>query len=331
MRELLNKSTLTARAGFNIIEVFPCAELSVDAYTFKPMNGTCTKEIPIVFQAGKEDITGYMDIYTNEIHEVPTIEDCSLAQEMPLSVGNQTYLYNGETGNLKLVNRDAVPRMQLHWSNFSTQIELESTVFKELIMYKLTDFQSKIRLSEIINTFHQQNKILNILQEQNMRHSEEADAMSQNIVRRGLFAFFWDLQAFDIFQIWIFLVCCKVTITIFVDSCLPQQMRDKITLNIPALFQSRIEKRQDIEMDDLTPNGPLQRQAGHPSKKCVRFSDEIEERILEEVRKSPEPKDQASTSHKHKQGFKSTDSYFYKVTDAEMEADPLTGTVGEGA
>ncbi|MCP4486759.1 MAG: hypothetical protein GY820_05480, partial [Gammaproteobacteria bacterium] len=31
VRALLNKSTLTARAGFNIIEVFPCAELSVDA------------------------------------------------------------------------------------------------------------------------------------------------------------------------------------------------------------------------------------------------------------------------------------------------------------
>ncbi|MCP4458017.1 MAG: hypothetical protein GY816_08340, partial [Cytophagales bacterium] len=66
-------------------------------------------------------------------------------------------------------------------------------------------------------------------------------------------------------------------------------------------------------------------------KKCVRFSDIIEERILEEVRKSPEPKDQASTSHKNKQGFKSTDSYFYKVSDTEMEADPLTGVVGEGA
>ncbi|MCP4459599.1 MAG: hypothetical protein GY816_16480 [Cytophagales bacterium] len=93
VRALMNRSTLIARAGYNIIEVFPCAELPVDSYSFKPMNKTCTKEIPIVFQAGKKAITGYMDVYTNEIHEVPTIEDCSLAQEMPLSVGNQTCTY----------------------------------------------------------------------------------------------------------------------------------------------------------------------------------------------------------------------------------------------
>ncbi|MCP4459600.1 MAG: hypothetical protein GY816_16485, partial [Cytophagales bacterium] len=196
-------------------------------------------------------------------------------------------------------------------------------------MHKLTDFQSKIRLSEIINTFHQQNKILNILQEQTMRSSEQADAMSQNIVRRGLLAFFWDINAFDIFQIWIFLVCCKVTLTIFMDSCLPQQMRDKITLNIPALFQSRIEKHQDIELDEFQLRIPLQRQAGHPNKKCVRFSDEIEEHILEEARKSAEPKDQNAKPCKQKKGVKPSNPFFYKVSETEMHT--LNRPVGDDA
>ncbi|MCP4458566.1 MAG: hypothetical protein GY816_11165, partial [Cytophagales bacterium] len=77
VRALLNKTTITARAGFNIIEVFPCAELNQNSYEFHAMNNTCTKDIPMTFQAGENKIKGYMDIRTNIIHESSTMEDCS--------------------------------------------------------------------------------------------------------------------------------------------------------------------------------------------------------------------------------------------------------------
>ncbi|MCP4460776.1 MAG: hypothetical protein GY816_22555 [Cytophagales bacterium] len=72
-------------------------------------------------------------------------------------------------------------------------------------MYKLTDFQSKVRLEEIINTFKRHNKIMDVLREQTDQYSEEANILSQNIVRRGLFGFLWgmkaDISTLDIFGV----------------------------------------------------------------------------------------------------------------------------------
>ncbi|MCP4487896.1 MAG: DDE-type integrase/transposase/recombinase [Gammaproteobacteria bacterium] len=318
VRTLLNKTTIIARSSFNMIEVFPCAELPANSYEFLAMNDTCTKDIPLHFKAGEKQLRGYLDISTNVIHESSTEEDCGLVQQMPISIRNHTFLYNGKTGKLTALDVSKVPRMHLHWSNFTTHIELQPTVFQELIMYKLTDFQSKVRLEEIINTFQKHNKILEVLREQSDQYSEEANTMSQNIVKRGLFGFLWGnfLKA-DIIQLWIFLVCCKVTITILMDACLPKPLQDKLTLNIPALVKNKLAKPPviQLEMEHLPPL--LQRQSGIPSKKSVRFSDIVEEHILEELTDFPDDERNKIASISTREEDETVEPYFYKVSSPE--------------
>ncbi|MCP4458363.1 MAG: hypothetical protein GY816_10130, partial [Cytophagales bacterium] len=130
VRTLLNKTSVIAQASFNLIEVFPCAELPENSYEFLAMNDTCTKDIPLTFKAGENWLRGYLDINTNVIRESSSEEDCGVVQQMPISIKNHTYLYNGKTGKLSALEVNKIPRMHLHWSNFTTHIELQTTVFQ---------------------------------------------------------------------------------------------------------------------------------------------------------------------------------------------------------
>ncbi|MCP4460777.1 MAG: retroviral-like aspartic protease [Cytophagales bacterium] len=105
------------------------------------------------------------------------------------------------------------------------------------------------------------------------------------------------------------------------DACLPKQIQEKLTLNIPAFVRARFKKPQAIQVEMDHPKPPLKRQSGIPSKKSVRFSDIVEEHILEEARERSNASDkneaQPQPSSSQQATSEQVQPYFYKITSPD--------------
>ena len=99
LRRLLNKTNIYAEAGHDFVIVYPCEELHSSEYTFLPMNASCTKEIPIRFSVKGYSMDGFMNTETSIVKSVGTPVDCKLVENVPLTVGNQTSMYNSQSGS----------------------------------------------------------------------------------------------------------------------------------------------------------------------------------------------------------------------------------------
>ena len=115
MHALLKQPAIFARAGGNIVEVFPCQQLKPTAYKFMPMTHSCTRGIPIKFSHnGNPNSTGYLDPITNIIRQGAMPAECSLSDTIPLFIGNCTLLYHRKSAELEEVKN--MPSLGLyHW------------------------------------------------------------------------------------------------------------------------------------------------------------------------------------------------------------------------
>ncbi len=83
LRELLHKTNIWARAGGDVIEVWPCEYLMPGSFQFRAMNGSCTEFVPIEFQAKTVTAEGYLDPKTNIIHHTSVPTHCSFPEIAP--------------------------------------------------------------------------------------------------------------------------------------------------------------------------------------------------------------------------------------------------------
>jgi len=221
LRHLLDQENIIARAGGNILQVYPCEYLSSDKYEILPMDGQCTEEIPIRFQLDHVKLKGYVHPVTNVITEAPRVIDCNLVQEIPVRLGNTTYLY---TRNGLLEKLAAIPAalnvFQFNWTN---TLEISAPIFQHMVMYNWSTMYSKLTLNDIFQAAENRRQISQLIASSVQgKHTGEAgvQAFANAMVEKGLFGF---LTGFDISlpQVWIFGICTYVSIMIILVHCCP--------------------------------------------------------------------------------------------------------------
>ena len=147
-RTLLGTQNLFARSSFGFLEVYPC-EL-ITNYTLLPQKESCSEFIPIKFKLQEKDLTGWLSPHDLIIHNHEgQPQDCTLATTVPLQLGTKFFLYRAENGQITEVLKSEIPEIPHILNNFSSKLNLKSSVFKEIVMNNFSDFQSKITLSDI--------------------------------------------------------------------------------------------------------------------------------------------------------------------------------------
>ena len=190
MRQLLRRTDIHARAAGSAIEVWPCEQLEFGHYSFLPMNGTCTKEIPIQFEVQDKTLQGFLDPTTNIISHSGAPVDCNMEDEIPLCFESHFYLYTHETGKLERADGKFTP-MKLQQPNLTQALLWKPTIFHQLIMYNITDFQSHISMNDLMADLHIQGRILQQLGV-NVRNdplTSQAARIAMKVTNHGLFGF----------------------------------------------------------------------------------------------------------------------------------------------
>ncbi len=217
------------------IEVWPCQELPEDFYHWMPMNDTCTKEIPLKFLHGSEEHAGYLDPVTNIIHQQGASVDCALSEEVPLTIGSVTYLYDYHSGTLSKPSQLRILPF-VHW-NFSELLPLQPTIFHEITMYKWTELQSTVSLNDVLGTLDKQRQILDAL---GVRTRGDPPIAAQEaiagIMNQGFFGFLSGL-ALNWWQVWVFVCCLYVTLVIIISHCCPLHVINCLKVNVPDKMQ----------------------------------------------------------------------------------------------
>ncbi|MCP4459067.1 MAG: hypothetical protein GY816_13745 [Cytophagales bacterium] len=159
---------------------------------------------------------------------------------------------------------------------------------------------------------------MTILRDQPDFYSEDANIISQNIIKRGLFGFLWGLSL-DFYQLWIFLVCCKVTLTVVMTTCLPKQIIKKISVNVPKIVRWTKRKPQEVQIEMSQLN------VTKPQEKHVHFSEAIEQITIDEDRPPEDSMIEQTVSPLARSSQQSSNllpnrgSYYYKVGRSDSE------------
>ncbi len=222
-RFLLNRSDIVARASMQALEISACHELPSGDFHFKPMPKYCTRELPIAFKISGKNLSGYFDPLTNVIHSSGTPEDCALSEAVPVQLKNKSFLYHKD-GKLTAVNWYQLPSLPWPVSNFSfLDLHLESTIFHRIIMYNLSEFQGHSSMNDLLSAVHQHRRIFEALGVRARRlgdDDEDADEIASRITKHGFFGFLYGLNV-SWWQLWVFMVCLKVTLSAVVWCCCP--------------------------------------------------------------------------------------------------------------
>ncbi len=221
-RILLNRSDIVARASMQALEISVCHELANSEFSFSAMSEPCTRELPMSFKGHHENFTGYIDPLTNIIHSSGTPEDCALSESVPVQLRNQSFLYHKD-GSLIKVNWERLPALPWPATNLSFfDLHLESLIFHKIVMYNMSEFQGHSSLNDLLSAVHQHHQIFEALGVNARRYGGEPDVdqVASAITDRGFFAFIYGLKV-NWWQVWVFLVCLKVSIGTLVWCCCP--------------------------------------------------------------------------------------------------------------
>ncbi len=243
-RFLLNRSDIAARASMQALEISVCHELADSEFSFSAMSEPCTRELPMSFKVHHKNFTGYFDPLTNIIHTSGTPEDCALSESVPVQLRNSSFLYHKD-GSLIKVNWERLPALPWPATNLTFfDLHLESLIFHKIVMYNMSEFQGHTSLNDLLSAVHQHHQIFEALGVNARRYSgeQDVDQVASAITDRGFFAFIYGLKV-NWWQVWVFLVCLKVTIATIVWCCCPCKV---IQSSTPATYLADrwMERRQ---------------------------------------------------------------------------------------
>ena len=148
MRTILQRNDIFARAGGDVIEIFPCQFLERCKVKFRRMGHPCTEGIPVTFWKGMDEYQGYLNPRTNIISQDSLPVDCQLVEEIPLAFANKTYIYNAKGGHLNYIKN--LPQLQIVQWNVTRAWPMQPTIFKSLVMYNWTELQSHVTLNDLL-------------------------------------------------------------------------------------------------------------------------------------------------------------------------------------
>lgn len=217
-RALLNNTNLIAHSSGDMLQVLPCGVIPHDAYTILPMNETCFRALPLLLELKQKTKIAYMDTSTNIISFLkPTTYPCKNFAPFPIHLRDGYYLYfrNGTTQKV-----DADNFLELFHAETKSPVNLFTTIFHEISMYDWDEIDQHISLNDVIGQLQSQRSMLLSLGVQTDPEqlgsavlSSDAKKLVSNWVSTGFFGFLRGF-AIDIWQLWVFLICFYVTITI---------------------------------------------------------------------------------------------------------------------
>ena len=217
-RHLLNHTYIHAKLTHNLLSVYPCEK--VDIYTVLPAD-TCSNRIPLNAIIAGSNQSIWLDTHTNIVYHNPELGDCSLEQEIPVSLDGQLYYYHHKTGELtKISELDSINLVFLNYSGFA--VEPDKIVIHELLLYDWNVFKDKFSLNDWTGSVSHQSRIFKHLGATSGFHQnpqKQAETFASNVVNTGIFSFLSDLGELSVKQLWIFLCCVAVTANVF-WSCL---------------------------------------------------------------------------------------------------------------
>uniref|UniRef100_A0A914WQB3 RNA-directed DNA polymerase n=1 Tax=Plectus sambesii TaxID=2011161 RepID=A0A914WQB3_9BILA len=161
MRLIFNTSQITARVSAEIIEIFPCRELSASEYRLLPMNESqCFAMLPIMItQTDGEQRRAYLDASTNVIHKDALLAPCDSIDHLPVQFGNQTYEYDYRTGQLNPIQAPPpLPATQWHQKN-DDKFLLDPKEFHNIVMHQWSEATQHISMNDMVQSFIQERKI----------------------------------------------------------------------------------------------------------------------------------------------------------------------------
>ena len=209
-RHLLNHTYLYAQLTHNLISVYPCEEIQQYSVT---TSDTCSTRIPLEALIAGEYKRVWLDAHTNIITSMPSLDDCSMNQEIPVSLNGKLFYYHPISGNLTPITR--IHDLNLIYLNYSASILKNETVIYELLLYGWNEFSDKFSLNDMTGTLSHQTKILEHLGVTSGFSSDplkQAGNLANNVVDKGTFSFLKSYGVFDVKQVWIFACCLIVTI-----------------------------------------------------------------------------------------------------------------------
>ena len=170
------------------------------------MNNTiCTKEIPIKFQIGGQEHTGFLDPTTNIITQNGAPADCSLTEEIPIKIGNEFFLYQAKDGRLREAKNIPEMRMLFQW-NSTGLWPMESTVFYAVVMHNFSELQSHVSMNDLLSGIGHQQQIFRELRiRAQAGPSKVAKQAISGIMSRGYFGFLNGL-GIQGWQLWVLVV-----------------------------------------------------------------------------------------------------------------------------
>ena len=130
-RHLLNHTYIHAKLTHDLLSVYPCER--INEYSVLTTE-TCSSRIPLNANLAGNNQSIWLDTHTNIAYHTRELSDCSLDQEIPVSLEGQLYYYHHNTGDLtKITNLDSINLVFLNYSGFV--IAPDKIVIHELLLY----------------------------------------------------------------------------------------------------------------------------------------------------------------------------------------------------
>ncbi|MCP3662705.1 MAG: hypothetical protein GY696_09450 [Gammaproteobacteria bacterium] len=154
MQVILGNKHIMARSGGNLVEVIPCVPLDVQRMSFLSMgNQTCTKYIPVAYEVSTNPSMhkkGYLDPVTKVVHENSELANCGHSQLIPLQIRDKYYVYKAIEGGIHEIPH--IQQLVMFVPNATTAWVESSHIFKQLIMYNMSEFRDRISSNEMLHS-----------------------------------------------------------------------------------------------------------------------------------------------------------------------------------
>ncbi|KAL3109165.1 hypothetical protein niasHT_013945 [Heterodera trifolii] len=220
-RFFLSNQLITARlVTEKSLEIRPCFGVNVNEmhYNWKP--GFCFNRLPVTFMLYGAQRHGFLDTVTLIIYPEAREIDCQSGRWLYIQGEKKLTQYDQLNGDIMEVPWEAIHKIA-RYGNIDLP-EIEFTVFKNKVMANLSELYSPEHFTETLEAAEIHHEIVRLTKPSGAwsENSAKPEFLAGNIVSNGLFSFLKG-GIFSANQIWVFCVCCYVTIGAVMRFLLP--------------------------------------------------------------------------------------------------------------
>ena len=223
MRALLQRHNIWARAGYGLVEIWPCRTLKQASYEILPMRERCSVEIPVKLILSGKQYVGYLDATTNIIYRTWPHQDCSLVDQIPVNIEGKTGIYVRHTG--RVIPQDDFSVLEyLSWQrNFTWDYQPE--IYKQVTMYSWDETTSSKSLNDLLGSLEMHDRVFNHLGiHPSYAGYNETNEFIHVVVSKSLFSWLAGVRVF-LWQAWVSTACFYLTLALLIKWCLPRMVK----------------------------------------------------------------------------------------------------------